>query len=87
MLACDVRTLYPREWDRARKKYKRDLDDLIDLFEAGEEEELNGGKGEKAGHMKKVRFFPFEPMFTGVKRTKKSVQKGVSISVFALLTR
>ena len=45
MLACDVRTLYPREWDCARKKYKRDLYDLIDLFEAGEEEELNGGKG------------------------------------------
>ena len=47
MFACDLQTHHPKEWELARQKYKRDLDDLIDLFEAGEEEELNGGMGEK----------------------------------------
>ena len=47
MLACDVRTLYPREWELARQKYKRDLDDLNDLFGVEDDKNLNGGEEEK----------------------------------------
>ena len=32
MLACEIASLYPREWELARQKYVRDLGDLTRLF-------------------------------------------------------
>lgn len=36
MLDCDVQTLHPQEWELARQKYFRDLNDLLGLFGYGE---------------------------------------------------
>ena len=47
MLACNLQTLHPREWELARQKYKRDLDDLNDLFGVEDDKNLNGGEEEK----------------------------------------
>lgn len=33
MRTCEISVLFPREWKRALKKYARDLDTLLRLFE------------------------------------------------------
>ena len=36
MLACEIESLFPQEFELARRKYNRDLGDLLGLFGCGE---------------------------------------------------
>ena len=44
MLAGEIETLFPREWELARQKYKRDRKALLDLFETRAEEPRKDGQ-------------------------------------------
>ena len=69
MLACEIESLFPQEWELARRKYNRDLGDLLGLFGCGEEVR-------KIGHMNKSPFFQSEPMFTEGETHKKVCAEG-----------
>lgn len=64
MLACEIESLFPQEFELARRKYNRDLGDLLGLFGCGE-------AVKKIGHMKKVRFFSIRANVYGGETHKK----------------